>query len=136
MTQSMRMLPEIDERNRFFWTSGERDELQITHCTNCDYYIHPPAPICPRCRNRDVAPAAVSGRARVVSYTINHQKWHPMMQVPFAIAIVELEEQAGLNLTTNIVNAPIESLAVGMPVKVVFEKCGEVFVPLFEPSEQ
>ena len=78
----------------------------------------------------------MSGRATVVSYTINYQKWHPMMEVPFVLAIVELEEQAGLNLTTNIINTPVESVTIGMPVKVVFEDCGEVFVPLFEPAAQ
>jgi uncharacterized OB-fold protein len=110
------MLPEISDQNRFFWTSGERNELQITQCSQCSYYIHPPAPICPNCLNREVAPATVSGRATVMSYTINYQ------------------EQAGLNLTTNLINTPVESVAIGMPVKVVFEDCGEVFVPLFEPS--
>ena len=136
MAMSMRMLPEISDQNRFFWTSGEQGELQITQCSQCKYYIHPPAPICPKCLNRDVSPTTVSGRATVKSYTTNYQKWHPMMDVPFTIAIVELEEQAGLNLTTNIVNTPVESVAIDMPVKVVFEDCGEIFVPLFEPVAQ
>lgn len=134
MAMSMRMLPEISDQNRFFWTSGKDGELQITRCSKCSYYIHPPAPICPECLCREVAPATVSGNATVVSYTINYQKWHPMMEVPFVIAIVELDEQKGLNLTTNIINTPIESVTMGMKVNVVFEDCGEVFVPLFEPA--
>lgn len=134
MAMSMRMLPELTDENRFFWTSGANNELQITRCSQCEYYIHPPAPICPECLCREVSPVAVSGRAKVVSFTINYQKWHPMMQVPFVVSIVELEEQAGLNLTTNIINTSPEDVSIGMQVKVVFEDCGEVFVPLFEPA--
>lgn len=135
MPPSTRLLPELDEENRFFWTAGAGGKLQILRCQQCGYYIHPYAPICPECLCRDVKPEPVSGRATVSSFTINHQKWHPMMEVPFVIAIVELVEQPALNLTTNIINTAIENVTIGMPVRVVFEACEDVHVPLFEPDD-
>jgi len=131
---STRIQPAITDDNRFFWTAGQNNELQILRCPSCGYYIHPISPICPECLCRDVKPETVSGRAKVLSFTINYQKWHPMMEVPFVIAIVELVEQPGLNLTTNIINTPVESVSIGMPVKAVFEECGKAYIPLFEPD--
>jgi uncharacterized OB-fold protein len=81
-----------------------------------------------------VEPEAASGRAVVFSYTFNHQPWVPAPDHPYPIAIVELPEQEGLRLTTNLVNCEPEAVRVGLPVQVVFEQHEEVFVPLFEPA--
>jgi uncharacterized OB-fold protein len=77
----------------------------------------------------------VSGFATIVACTVNHKAWAPGDEVPYAIAIVEIEEQAGLRLTTNIVGCLPEDVQVGMRVRVSFEAAGDVFVPLFRPIE-
>lgn len=135
MTVSNRLLPTVDDDNRFFWTAGEGGQLQIMHCQACGYYIHPYAPICPQCHYRDVSPEAVSGNGHVASFTINMQPWSATMQVPFVVAIVSLDEQPGLNLTTNIINCSPEDVAIGMPVGVTFQQHEDVWLPLFEPIE-
>ncbi len=35
---------------------------------------------------------------------------------------------------TNIVNCPAEEVRIGMPVRVVFERYDDVWLPLFEPA--
>lgn len=129
-----RVLPRVTDANRHFWTGGAQGELRFLRCGRCATWVHPPAPVCPDCLSRDLLPAAVSGRATVVTYTLNHQPWVPAPDHPYAIAIVEIEEQPGLRLMTNIVNCPPGSVRIGMPVRVVFERHDEVFVPLFEPA--
>ena len=47
---------------------------------------------------------------------------------------VELVEQEGLRFMTNLVNCDPESVSIGMPVRVLFEDHGEIFVPVFEPD--
>ena len=54
--------------------------------------------------------------------------------VPYIIGIVELPEQTGLRLTTNIVNCAIDDVQIGMALRVTFEQQGEFFLPLFEPA--
>jgi uncharacterized protein len=49
------------------------------------------------------------------------------------IAIVELDEQSDLRLPTNIVRCDPDALECGLPVRVLFERNGKVFVPVFEP---
>jgi uncharacterized OB-fold protein len=133
--EPFRVLPRVTDRNRHFWTGGAQGKLQLLRCRACETWVHPPAPVCPDCLSRDVAPSALSGRAKVVTVTLNHQPWVPAPDHPYAIAIVELEEQPGLRLMTNVVNCAPEAVHIGMPVRVVFEAHGDVHVPLFEPAE-
>ena len=59
-----------------------------------------------------------------------------MVPVPYVIAIVELDEQAGLRFTTDLVDCDPEEVYIGMPVEVTFEQTGEAWVPLFRPARQ
>jgi len=133
-----RILPRISDRNRHFWTGGAEGELRFLRCQDDGTYVHPPAPRCPQCWGKNLADEAVSGDATVHTFTVNHQPWMPGPELPFVLAIVELPEQAGLRLTTNIVNCDPEKVTVGMPVRVTFEAHVDgdetVYIPLFEPA--
>jgi hypothetical protein len=133
-----RILPKLDESNRDFWTGGERGELRFWRCQDDGFYIHPPAPICPKCFGKNLATEAVSGAATLASYSINHQPWMPGPDLPYVVAIVEMVEQDALRLTTNLVNVDHDAIAVGMPVRVTFEHHadpdGDIYLPLFEPA--
>jgi uncharacterized OB-fold protein len=132
---SRRPLPVLTTNTREFWTGGAHGDLLIYRCQACGYYVHPATHFCPKCESRDVAPDAVSGRATIASFTVNHQQWEPELEVPYVMALVELEEQADVRLVTNIVNCPIEDVYIGMPVSVLFEQNDDVWVPLFQPRE-
>jgi uncharacterized OB-fold protein len=75
----------------------------------------------------------VSGRARVLSYTWNHQPWVPAPDHPYPIAIVEIAEQPGLRLMTNLVGCGADEVRIGLEVRAVFERHEDVYIPLFEP---
>jgi uncharacterized OB-fold protein len=129
-----RVLPRLDADNEFFWTSGADGKLRFLRCATCGYRVHPPAPICPHCLTRSVAPEPVSGRATVVSFTINHQPWMPTYEGPYVIALVEIDEQPSVRLMTNIVGCAPDDVYIGMPVEVVFEHNHDVWIPLFRPA--
>ena len=90
------------------------------------------------CHSKRLAFEAVSGTATLHTYTVNHQPWMPGPELPYVIAIVELPEQEGLRLTTNVVGCAPEDLRIGMPMHVVFEHHadpdGDVYIPLFAPD--
>ena len=134
MSDPPRPLPTLNQENRFFWTSGADGMLRFLRCGACGLFVHPYGPICPSCHNRDLQPAPVSGLGRIASFTLNHQSWDPRVATPYVIAIVQLDEQEALCLTTNIVNTPAEKVAIGQRVRVVFEQQDEVWYPLFEPA--
>lgn len=130
-----RTLPELTPENRHVWTSGATGRLLISQCAACGYWVHPPGPVCPRCRARGITPREVSGRGTVATFTVNHQPWEPGLTVPYVVAIVELVEQAGLRLTTNIVNCPPEQVRIGMPVRLTFVRDEDVYLPMFAPDD-
>ena len=135
MSDVFRMLPKLTPKNEHFWRGGARGELCFLRCRPCGTFIHPPQPVCPECLSKELAPAAVSGRATVLTYTLNHQPWVPAPDHPYAIAIVEIDEQPGLRLMTNVVGCKPQDVRIGMRVRVVFERRDDVYLPLFEPAE-
>ena len=131
-----RPIPALEPLTEAFWRACRAGRLEFARCGPCGFFIHPPRPICPRCRGHELERRAVSGRGRLHSYTVNHQRWYPGQEVPYVIALVELVEQPGLRLTSNLVHCPLDRLAIGMAVRVVFEPVSdEIALPLFEPDE-
>jgi uncharacterized OB-fold protein len=131
-----RPVPALEPHTEAFWRACRAGHLEFTRCAPCGWFIHPSRPLCPRCRGRDLTVAVVSGQARLHSYTVNHQRWFPGQTVPYVVGLVELAEQPGLRLTTNIVNCPPERVVIGMPLRVVFEIVNDdIALPLFEPED-
>ncbi|HKA30250.1 MAG TPA: OB-fold domain-containing protein, partial [Candidatus Binatia bacterium] len=129
-------LPALEPESEAYWTACREGRLEMTRCRACCWFVHPSRPVCSRCRSRDVAPQTLSGLGTVITYTVNHQRWMPGLEVPYVIAIVELVEQQNLRLTTNIVGCPPEAVRVGMPVKVRFRRVSdEISLPIFEPDD-
>ena len=132
--QPFRVLPRLTDGNRHFWTGGADGELRLLRCQDCQYWIHPPTAVCPQCLSRNVAAEATSGKGTVATFTVNHQPWYPGLDPPYVIAMVELDEQAGLRLTTNIVGCAVDDVGIGMDVQVLFEQYDDVWLPFFEPG--
>jgi uncharacterized protein len=124
-------LPEITPENEAFWTGGATGELRIMACQACDRRIHPPQLVCPSCLSREVAPVIASGRGTIATYTINHQPWIPGLKVPYALAIVELDDQPGVRMTAMIETEDLADVAIGAAVSVDFEPREDVHVPFF-----
>jgi acetyl-CoA acetyltransferase/uncharacterized OB-fold protein len=132
----VRPLPELTPWTSWFWTGGEDGQLRIQGCSDCGQLVHPPVPICPVCRSRSSAPTVVSGRASVVACTVNQHQWLPDLAPPYAIAVVALEEDASVRLTTNIVGCEPDQVHIGQAVAVQFESHGDVWLPMFAPTGQ
>ena len=128
-----RILPRLTPQNEFFWTSGADGRLRFLRCSTCRCFVHPPAPICPFCLTKTLSPEVVSGRATVATFTVNHQPWIPGFDPPYVVAMVEIDEQPSVRLTTNIVGCRPEEVRIGLPVQVRFEHHDDVWIPLFEP---
>lgn len=129
-----RPLPVLSEMNSYFWCGGKDGRLHILRCGQCGHYAHPCVGRCPRCRADAMAPDPVSGLGSIVGFTTNHQPWFPHVPVPYTVAVVALAEQPDILLISNIANCPVDAVAIGMEVKVLFEQHGEIFIPLFEPA--
>ena len=129
---SDRPLPLPDPETAFFWEATAQRKLEILRCQKCKTWVHYPKPSCWNCSSGDLKPEEVSGCGTVYSYTVTHQDV-PGYTAPFAVVIVELEEQAGLRMVSNVVDVPPEDVRIGMPVQVTFQPVAEdVWLPLFK----
>lgn len=125
-------MPALTEANRAFLTGGSEGRLMVGRCAGCRRWALPPATNCPSC-DGPLVPEAASGRARVLTWTLNSHQYHPEIPPPYIIAIVVLEEQDDLRVATNLIDCEEPDLRAGLEVTVVFEDRGEVFYPVFRP---
>jgi uncharacterized OB-fold protein len=124
----------LEASSRFFWTGGADGKLRLLQCQDCRVFVHPPRPVCRGCLSENLAPVVMPGTGVVDTYTVNHQKWHPALEVPFVIARVAIDGAPGVFLTTNIVGCPVEEVDIGDRVRVRFEQHDDVYLPLFEKA--
>src|SRR5690348_3001400 len=88
-----------------FWTGARERRLVIQRCRGCGLWVHLPRPVCRRCQSFDLGHESVSGRGTVYSFTETWKAFHPFFvdRLPYLLAVVELVEQPGLRLLTNLV---------------------------------
>jgi acetyl-CoA acetyltransferase/uncharacterized OB-fold protein len=128
-----RPAPAVTAETEFFWTSGADGRLRFQQCQSCSALIHPPQPVCRYCRSVSLSPAPVSGRATLIGFTVNQRFSLPGLPAPYMVAQVAIDDDPRVRLTTNAVECVPESLYLGMPMEVVFERAGDVWLPLFRP---
>ncbi|WP_243866616.1 thiolase C-terminal domain-containing protein [Actinophytocola oryzae] len=124
----------MTDENEFFWTAGADGRLRIQECADCATLIHPPQPVCRRCRGDRLGVREVSGFATLVGFTVNHRFSLPGLIAPYVVAQVALEEDPRVRLTTNVVDADPDTLELGRRMTVVFEQHEDVWLPLFRPA--
>ena len=131
-----RPLPTPNPETQHFWDGLRAGELRLQRCHTCGHAYFPPQPFCPDCLSRDVDVFASTGRGSLHSYVISHRAV-PGFDVPYAIAVVELDE--GPRLMTNIVDCEQtpEALVIDMPVELAPTAfAGDVVLPLFRPASR
>ena len=78
--------------------------------------------------------AEVSGRGVVQSYTTNFQQWSADYPRALLVAVVAIEEDPRIRLTTNIVGCAPDDVVVGMRVRVALRARRRCLAALFEPT--
>jgi uncharacterized OB-fold protein len=132
-------LPLTDALTEPFWAGARDGKLVIQRCRRCGLYIHLPRPVCRRCQSMELSHEEVSGRGTVYSFTETHKAFHPFFvdRVPYLVAVIDLEEQPGLRLLSNLVEIAEPDVRFGMPVTVAFEQLGpELTIPVFAPARR
>jgi len=77
-----------------FWDSAEKGQLSTQHCKECDTHVFYPRGRCPTCWEDTLDWVAVSGKARLKSYS---EVWKPgnegwIPAAPYIVGLVELAE--------------------------------------------
>lgn len=127
-------MPEPDEASAPFFEAAAKGTLLIRSCTVCGAALGPAATFCSECLSEDLTWKEASGRGRLFTFGIMHQKFPGFENdVPYNIAVVQLEE--GPRMNSNIVGCADSDLKIGMALKVTFQDAGNgTLIPRFEPA--
>lgn len=113
--------PAVTEETEPFWTAAREGRLLVERCADCGAESFPPRGICRSCRSRATEFGEVTGRGEVYSFTVNHQRWLPGLEVPYAVVLVEFPGHPGVRIAGRLRGRPPEEAAVGMAVEIGFE---------------
>jgi uncharacterized OB-fold protein len=99
-----------------FWAATRRGELAICRCQECRGWMHPPLERCRMCGGA-TAFETVTGSGRIHSFIVMHRPSVPgLREVPYAIALVDLDDAPGIRLT-GILAGPPSYAAIGAAVR-------------------
>jgi uncharacterized OB-fold protein len=122
--------PQQSEVAKPFWDAARDKKLMRPVCTN-GHNFFPPQFACPHCLTETWEWKQSTGQGAIYSYTIVHRSPAPGFDVPFALAVVDLEE--GWSMLANIVNAKPGDVASGRKVRVAWMVAEDGFtLPAFE----
>jgi uncharacterized OB-fold protein len=133
----MRPPPQPDEITRSYWEAAAEGRLVLQRCEDCGRLQYPPEIVCSYCSHQGFELTEVSGRATLYSFALVERPFHAgfVNRVPYVLALVELDEQPGLRMLTNLLDTDPEALEIGMELELCFEQIGEMRVPQFRPAE-
>jgi uncharacterized OB-fold protein len=136
-------LPDTEwEPARPFWDAAARRELAIPRCESCSRFVWYPKSECPSCGGDAFTWTPVSGRGRLFSWSVVRQPFLPQFAslVPYAPALVALDEDPAVRLVTRIVDCDADALEIDMAMRVVFgelsfpDRAKRVAAPFFTPA--
>ncbi|MDD3653216.1 MAG: Zn-ribbon domain-containing OB-fold protein [Desulfotomaculaceae bacterium] len=99
----------------------DKGELAYTKCRTCSQAYFPPRADCANCLGNDMEWIAFEGNGKIVTFT--HTMYAPTgfeADAPYTIVVVELDGLKVLGRMNK--EVPVDTLSVGMPVKVEIVK--------------
>ncbi len=121
MSAQVGIPPAVTEETAPFWDAAAEGRLLVEHCPACGTDAFPPRGICRACRARPTGWVEVTGPGTVYSFTVNHQRWLPDLDVPYAVVLVEFPDHPGVRVAGRVRGCAPDEVAVGMAVDVGFE---------------
>jgi len=118
--------PSVNPENKDFFDACSQGKLLIKKCNSCGEFHHYPRSICPHCFSDKTEWKDAGGTGTVYTYSVLRRG----VPEPYCIAYVTLEE--GVSMLTNIVDCDLDTVKIGMKVRVVFKDSdGGPKVPMF-----
>ena len=125
--------PIVGHDNAFFWEGTAAGELRVQHCPTCGRLRHPPGPMCPSCGADKQDWIVASGRGTVFSYVVHHHPPVPGKQLPFVVALVELDE--GVRMLGELIDTDPADVHIGLPVEIALTTIDDdLTLPFWRPA--
>ncbi len=127
-----RLMTEPSRMTAEFWKAAAEHRLVVPRCNRTGGYFFPPERCVPGSDSTDWRYVDSSGRGSVYTYSVVYRPASPEFEVPYILAVVDLEE--GCAMLTNIIDCSAEKIRVGLPVQVTFLDVDGGSLPVFAPA--
>jgi uncharacterized protein len=118
---------------RPYWDACARGSLVYLRCDGCGLILERPATLCGGCLGRSLTWTPSSGRGSLYSWTVVWRPQHPSFHVPYAPAIVAMDE--GWWHIAAVVGCEPSGLTAGMRLAVEFHPASEdITLPYYRPG--
>jgi hypothetical protein len=101
-----------------FWDGTAQGQFRVPECQACGHRFFGPEPACVRCQSRKLGWASLDGSGVVYSFTEVHVPPEPGYEVPYVLAVIELDD--GPAVFSHLVGAAAANPRVGMRVTLAF----------------
>ena len=127
-------LPRPGLFSRPYWEAARQGRLVYQQCRQCAHVPRLPSRTCMGCQGGELDWLTSSGRGRLHSWTVVWRPQHPSFKVPYAPAVMAVEE--GWWLMTAVIGCPLDALSDGLPLEVEFHPAGEdIWLPYARPLD-
>lgn len=117
-----------------YWEGTRAGELRFQRCRACGAANFGPGIGCRACRSRDLVWERSGGVGTLYSWTVVWRPQLPTIEVPYAPAIVRLDE--GHDLVSALIGLDHAAIAAGLRVEVEFHPVSDtITLPFFRPLD-
>ena len=105
-----------------YWDACNEQRLMMQRCEQCVRFRWHPSPRCGDCGCERYSWELLSGRGRINTWTVVTHPVHPaaVEKVPYIVVVIELEEQVGLTMVSNLIDCDVNCVDFNQPVEVDF----------------
>lgn len=124
-------IPVVTDMNRIFFEGCAKGELRLRFCPKCEARFSFAHDWCPECWSLELGWMKASGFGTVSHYSVVYQPPSDAFETPYVLVLIDLHE--GVRMMSNLECDPAE-VKIGLPVKLKFQKRGDVSLPMFVPQ--
>jgi len=125
-------VPNPSTASKPYWEGCARGELLYQRCDGCGTIALRPGTVCGSCLSTSLSWVRSTGQGSLYSWTVVWRPQRPSFTVPYAPAIVTLDE--GFRMVSSIVGCEPEDLTADMALAVEFHPASDaVSLPYFRP---
>ncbi|MHB8465239.1 MAG: Zn-ribbon domain-containing OB-fold protein [Acidimicrobiales bacterium] len=115
-----------------YWAGCREGRLLFQRCGACRAINPKPATVCGRCTGRSLVWEPSAGHGSLYSWTIVWRPPHPSFPIPYAPAIVALDE--GVRVLSAVIGCDTGDLRPDLALEVEFHPVNDVIrLPYFRP---
>ena len=105
-----------------FWQACNEERLSMQRCSACNRLRWHPSPRCGVCGSADYTWDTLTGRGKLNTWTVVTHPVHPaaVEKIPYVVIVVELDDQPGLLMVSNLVDCDPNNIRFEQPVHVQY----------------